>query len=303
MRDALWLYSNSAGLGHNTGDAHPENTRRLMTLRAMFESDYPELTHIDRVDALLPLDWLKTVHAPELIDTLSTTKTAQIDGDTILSPGSWLAALEAASIAAQASRDVINGRTNAAFCALRPPGHHAEYARAMGFCLLNNAVIAALKALENEECDKVAIIDWDAHHGNGTEDLVRRRKTDDIHYLSTHEWPLFPGTGGPDAPDHPMITNRVLSSCSGSESFRAVFEKEILPVIEHHAPDILVISAGFDAHRDDPLATLTWDEEDYAWATQMLKVLGKPMIFVLEGGYDLFALENSVTAVIDTLIT
>ena len=302
MSERLRLYSNPSGLDHDTGDYHPENRQRLISLRTLFTHDYPQITHIEHAPAV-SLDWLKTIHAPNLIEFLKTSAPARIDGDTVLSPGSWQAALDAAALACAAIADIQTGHTDYGFCALRPPGHHAEYDRCMGFCLLNHAYIAAIKALESDMCQTIAIIDWDVHHGNGTEHLIRNSHRGDIHYLSTHEWPLFPGTGGPDSPDHPMITNCPLPSGSGSAAFRDAFEQDIIPALQRIAPDLIIVSAGFDAHRDDPLAGLNWDEQDYEWATGRLRWLDRPMLFVLEGGYDLSVLENSVSAVLDCLLS
>lgn len=299
--EKLYLYSTPSGLDHNTGEQHPENGRRLLALRSLFTHDYPDIPHIDHIKPI-DIEWLKTIHTPEMVDYLRQTKNAQIDGDTILSPGSWQAALDSVSLACRAVDDVLNEKTLSAFCALRPPGHHAEYGRSMGFCLLNNAYCAAAHALKHDHCNRIAIVDWDVHHGNGTEHLVRTHKRNDIDYLSTHEWPLFPGTGGPDTPDHPNITNRALPSGSGSGPFRAAFSQEIIPVLNRIQPDLLIISAGFDAHADDPLASLMLSEDDFAWTTKQLQAIQPRMVMVLEGGYHVEALENCVDSVIEALI-
>ena len=295
------LYTNPSGLLHDTGSGHPENAQRLKALSNLFKHDYSHLKLTSKSKSK-ELEWLKTIHDPELIHQLSTSTPGHIDGDTVLSEHSWQAAVDAVSISCQAVDDVMNSVTQSAFCALRPPGHHAEYDQAMGFCLLNNVYCAAQHAVEQHDAKTIVIIDWDVHHGNGTDNLVRTHNPDGIYFFSTHQWPLFPGTGRPDEPAHPHIVNRPLAAGTSSTEFRSIYESEIFPRVKELNPDLILVSAGFDAHRDDPLASLNLDEEDFAFLTNGLKSIQSKMVLLLEGGYDLPSLENSVSSVLDALI-
>ncbi len=224
---------------------------------------------------------------------------ASIDGDTTVCPASWEAALRAAGAVCQAVGDIAAGKTVRAFCATRPPGHHAEPSQAMGFCLFNNIFIGALHAQENYGFKNIAIVDFDVHHGNGTEAMARFH--DRVFYASSHQWPLFPGTGLPENNIPGKIVNVPLAEGDGSAEFRAAWQEKIFPELKKFRPDLLMISAGFDAHRDDPLAGLNLTEEDFAWITEELRKIadeycGGKIVSVLEGGYHLEALKNSVSA-------
>jgi acetoin utilization deacetylase AcuC-like enzyme len=298
------LYLNTSGLQHNTGAHHPECIERLEALQSLFQD--MELSII----APQPVDFEKlcTAHPQSYVTAIQEAVpdhgTAHIDGDTILSPRSWEAIEDAASQAINAAEAVCQGAIKAAFCAGRPPGHHAEPAQAMGFCFINNAAVAALHALQQPGINRVAIIDFDVHHGNGTDTITRQH--DGLFYASTHQWPLFPGTGHEDDNLDGKIINRTLTAGDGTEAFQAAYTDHIFPAIEQFAPDLIIISAGFDAHKDDPLGGLDLTEDDFIWITKELMHIadthcdGK-IVSVLEGGYNLEALKSSVKAHISTL--
>jgi acetoin utilization deacetylase AcuC-like enzyme len=230
----------------------------------------------------------------------------RIDADTVMSPGTYEAALRGAGGAVQAVDEVMSGKVANAFVGMRPPGHHAERTRAMGFCFFNNAAIAARHAQRRHGAERVAIVDWDVHHGNGTQDIFWSDSS--VMYASTHEMPLYPGTGAlSERGEHNTIINAPLRSGDGGDVFREAFEVAILPRIDAFRPDLIVISAGFDAHWRDPLASLSLTEADFAWATKKLMDLaasrcGGRIVSVLEGGYDLEGLAKSVAAHVDALM-
>jgi acetoin utilization deacetylase AcuC-like enzyme len=230
----------------------------------------------------------------------------QIDGDTSMSAGSADAALRAAGGAIHAVDLVLGGIARTAFAAVRPPGHHAEPSRPMGFCLFNNAAIATAHAREVWGLARVAVLDFDVHHGNGTQAMFAERP--DLFYGSTHQHPCFPGTGRPwERGVANNIVNVGLLPGSGSAEFRAAWSNDILPALEHFAPDLLIISAGFDAHKADPLADLRLETEDFAWITDRLmdladRIAGGRVVSVLEGGYDLQALAAATTVHVRSLM-
>jgi acetoin utilization deacetylase AcuC-like enzyme len=222
---------------------------------------------------------------------------AQIEADTYLSPESFAVALCAAGSACAATDAVMEGQVRNAFVACRPPGHHAEGDRAMGFCLFNNVAIAARHAQKKHGVGRVAIVDWDVHHGNGTQAIFRNDAT--VLYASTHEMPLYPGTGAMAETGVGNIFNAPLAAGADGEAFAAAMRARILPAIDNFAPDLILISAGFDAHWRDPLASLNFKEEDFAWATDAVMEIaarrcGGRVVSVLEGGYDLTGLAQSV---------
>jgi acetoin utilization deacetylase AcuC-like enzyme len=303
------LYFHAACLDHDPGHGHPERPERLTAvLKAL---DAPEFKALDRRDAPMADPGLLTLgHPPAFVDRIlgmiPPHGRAMIDGDTIVSPGSREAALRAAGAVFAAVDAVAGGEAKNAFCAVRPPGHHAEPDQAMGFCLFNNVALAGLHARANHGLRRVAVIDFDVHHGNGTQAMYERDP--DLFYASTHQWPLYPGTGaererGIDG----NVVNAPLAAGSGSAEFRRAFERKILPALDAFRPEILLISAGFDAHADDPLASLNLVESDYGWATaEMCKVADKHakgrVVSALEGGYDLHALGVSAAAHVRALM-
>jgi acetoin utilization deacetylase AcuC-like enzyme len=229
-----------------------------------------------------------------------------LDSDTVLSPQSLNAALYAVGGAMRGIDAVFNKDAQNAFIAARPPGHHAESNCAMGFCLINTVAVAARYALEKYNCERIAIVDWDVHHGNGTQEIFWGDKR--IMYASSHEMPLFPGTGkASETGEHDNIVNAPLAPQSGSAEFKDAFTSIILPRVRAFSPDHIIISAGFDAHTLDPLGSLNLDETDFAWATYELMHIADDtaqgrLISVLEGGYDLIGLSKSVSAHVQALM-
>ena len=230
----------------------------------------------------------------------------QIDADTTMSPGTFAAALRAAGGAVHAVDEVMAGKAANAFVAVRPPGHHTETARPMGFCLFNNAAIAARHAQRKHGAERAAMIDFDVHHGNGSQDIFWDDAS--VMYASTHQMPLYPGTGAlSERGEHDTVVNAPLRPGDGGAKFREAFETRILPRLRDFKPDLVVISAGFDAHTRDPLANLNLLEADFAWATQKLMEIADAsaqgrVVSVLEGGYDLEGLAGSVAAHVTALM-
>ena len=251
---------------------------------------------------------LHLVHPSALVDhvlaPIKENERRRIDGDTVMSAGSAEAALRAAGAVCAAIDSVMAGEIDNAFCAVRPPGHHAEPGRAMGFCLFNNVAVGALYAREKHALGRIAVVDFDVHHGNGTQAAF---ETDgDLFYASTHQWPLYPGTGAPGETGVGNIVNVPLAAGSGSAEFRYAMSENVLPALEAFRPDMILVSAGFDAHRDDPLAGLKFCTEDYGWATARLAEIATGLcrgrlVSALEGGYDLSALADSVAVHVGAL--
>jgi acetoin utilization deacetylase AcuC-like enzyme len=296
------LYTHASCLGHDTGPGHPERIQRLVAILRLL--DDPLYAALDRRDAPeATLDQLARIHTRAYIDEVFAAIPAvgqgELDGDTVLSPGSGAAALHAAGAVTAAVGAVLKGELTNAFCAVRPPGHHAERDLAMGFCIFNNVAVGAAEALDAFGLDRVAIFDFDVHHGNGTQHIFDHDPR--VLYASTHQSPLYPGTGARTEKGVGNIVNAPLPPYAGSEEFRDAVEEIILPALEKFRPDLLLISAGFDAHRADPLASLEFETEDYSWVTDQLVTLaaglcGGRIVSTLEGGYDLNALAESVTA-------
>jgi acetoin utilization deacetylase AcuC-like enzyme len=303
------LLTHPACLDHDPGDFHPESPARLRAVLAALEA--PEFAGLDRRAAPeADRDDLARVHPPQLIEDLLAAVPqaglAALDADTILSPGSGRAALRAAGAVAAAVDAVMAGEARTAFCAVRPPGHHAEPRRPMGFCLFNNIAVGALRARAVHRLDRIAAIDFDVHHGNGTQ--ARFAGDAGLFYASTHQSPLYPGTGRADETGIAgNIVNVPLRPMSGSVEFRRAFNEFILPALEDFRPDFILISAGFDAHRADPLAQLMLLDEDYAWVTERLlscasRQCDGRLVSTLEGGYDLDALATSAAAHVRALM-
>jgi acetoin utilization deacetylase AcuC-like enzyme len=303
------LYTHQACLDHDPGRYHPESPDRL---RAVLEAlDAPEFARLDRREAPeASLDDIARVHPRGFVERMLAAVPASghagIDADTILSPASGRAALHAAGAVVAAVDAVVAGEANNAFCAVRPPGHHAEPLRAMGFCLFNNVAIGALRAREVHGLNRVAVVDFDVHHGNGTQACFYDASS--LFYASTHQFPLYPGTGAASETGVGNIVNVPLPPMAGSRQFRLGFSRDILPALDAFRPEIVLISAGFDAHRSDPLAQLLLDEADYSWVTEELVAIarrhaGGRMVATLEGGYDLAALGASAAAHVRVLMS
>ena len=303
------LISHPSYLGHLTPAGHPERPDRLRAIAAHL--DGTAFGKLERRDAVRgSREAILRVHPERFVTAIEEAVPAQglvrIDADTSMSPGSWEAALHGVGAAQQGVDEILAGSARHVFCAVRPPGHHAETVRAMGFCLFNNAAIAARHAQKSHGLERVAIVDWDGHHGNGTQQVFWADAS--VMYCSTHEMPLYPGTGArSERGEHDTIVNAPLKAGDGGTEFRAAFETAILPRIAEFRPELMVISAGFDAHWRDPLANLKLLEADFAWATEQLMAIadrhcGGRVLSLLEGGYDLEGLAKSVGAHIDTLM-
>jgi len=303
------LFTHPACLEHDPGRHHPEGPARL---RAVFDAlADPEFARLERREAPeAALEDLLRVHprphVERLLRAVPKSGHVGIDADTILSPASGAAALRAAGAVVAAVDAVIAREADNAFCAVRPPGHHAEPERAMGFCLFNNIAVGALRARVAHQLQRIAVIDFDVHHGNGTQAAFEA--DDGLLYASTHQSPLYPGTGSASETGVGNIVNVPLRPMAGSSQFRAGMTQRILPALEAFRPQLLLISAGFDAHRCDPLAQLLLDEEDYIWITEKLieiayRHAGGRLVSALEGGYDLAALGASAAAHIRVLMS
>ena len=294
------IHTHPACLQHETGSGHPESPARL---RAVLQAlDDPRFANVDRVEApRATRGQLLRVHDAAYVDGIfaNAGHSLRLDPDTVMSPDSLEAALRAAGAACAAVDDILEGKTQRAFCAVRPPGHHATRDTAMGFCIFNSVAVAAAHALEQHGLERVAIIDFDVHHGNGTQDIFCNDPR--VLYLSSHQMPLYPGTGSRNERGAGNIVNAPLSPGAGSREFRAAWDEILLPALDAHRPHLLLVSAGFDAHRDDPLAELPLDSDDYALITQRLRSLADThaqgrMVSALEGGYDLSALQECSAA-------
>ncbi len=303
----MLLFTHSAMLRHQPPLGHPEHPGRLQAVL-----DGIAHMKLDRREApLASRDTILRVHSAAFVDALELAfaeargASVRLDPDTFLSAGSREAAYRAAGACVAAVDAVLGGEGDMAFCAVRPPGHHAEPASAMGFCIFNNIAIAALHALEAHGLKRVAVVDFDVHHGNGTQSVAEREPR--LFFASTHQAPLYPGTGFADerGPDN-NIVNAPLPPGAGSALWRAAMETSVLPALDTFAPQLILVSAGFDAHRDDPLAQMELETEDFAWVGGRLRALSlqhckDKLVATLEGGYDLAALAGSVAAFLAAL--
>jgi len=298
---STYLYSHPSCVQHDPGPTHPECPERL---KAVLDGlDDRPFQHLSRHEAPeIDLQLVEMVHQPyyveKIVENVPDQGRVHLDPDTVMSPQSLEATRRSSGAAVEAVDRVIAGDATNAFCAVRPPGHHAESSRAMGFCLFNGAAIAAFHARSAHKLDRVAVIDFDVHHGNGTQHSFEAEPN--LFYGSSHQWPAYPGTGQENETGcADNIWNFPLSPGSGSAAFRRGYEKRILPALRHFAPDLLIISAGFDAHSRDPLAQLELQTDDYRWVTEQLLDIASEccdgrVVSLLEGGYDLQALRESV---------
>ncbi|MBU8899481.1 histone deacetylase family protein [Corallococcus sp. M34] len=305
------LVTHPAYARHEPPARHPERVDRILAVEnALADPLFAPLMRIQAPEASIkmitechPLAYAETLRR---LSPRDGEKPVQIDGDTSMSSGSFEAALRGVGGAALAVDYVMTGKTRNAFSASRPPGHHAEPKRAMGFCLFNNVAIAARHAQRAHGAERVAILDFDVHHGNGTQAIFWNDPT--VLYASTHQMPLYPGTGAvSETGEAGTIVNAPLRPGQGGREFREAMQSVILPRMLNFAPDLILISAGFDAHERDPLGSLHFVEDDYAWATSRLleladKTAGGRIVSVLEGGYDLTALARSAAVHVATLM-
>ncbi len=301
------LFTHPSATGHDTGLGHPECPARIGAVLTALET--PEFSTLLREIAPPAVEaMLRAAHTDAHVDamlSLPEDRFVQIDGDTFHSPGSREAALRGAGGACAAVDAVMEGWASAAFVAMRPPGHHAEADRAMGFCLFNNAAVAAHHARTRWGLTRIAVVDFDVHHGNGTQDIFERDPN--LFYASSHQHPCYPGTGLAHERGVGNIVNAPLPPGSGSAEFRAAWTNIILPQLNAFAPELLIISAGFDAHAADPLAQLRLREPDFTWITAQLLAVADAhcpgrIVSLLEGGYDLDALASSAAAHVRALM-
>ncbi|MEM9476739.1 MAG: histone deacetylase family protein [Pseudomonadota bacterium] len=303
------LYHHAAFEGHVTTPGHPERAARLQAIKAALSA--PEFDALDRRDA--PMGQVADVlrcHPQDYVDRVTDAIPEEgwvaLDGDTHVMAGSLEAAMRAVGANCAALDAVLGGDVQNAFVACRPPGHHAEKATAMGFCLFGSVSIAAKYALEVHGLDRVAVVDFDVHHGNGTQDLLWDEPR--VLFVSSHQMPLYPGTGAAhETGAHDNIMNLPLAPMTGGVAMQRAYSDEVLPALDDFAPELVLISAGFDAHADDPLANLLWHDEDFAWVTQAICDVadahaGGRVVSTLEGGYDLNALGASVAAHVRVLM-
>jgi len=304
----LRLYTHPACLLHDPGPGHAERPARLhAVLQAL---DHDRFAALDRIEAPQAIrEQLQRVHSAahirEILLGAPPDDMLALDPDTVMGPGSTEAALRAAGAMVAAVDAVLGGSARRAFCAVRPPGHHATRDQAMGFCLFNNIAVGAAHALVAHGLKRVAIADFDVHHGNGTQAIFEHEPR--VLFASSHQSPLYPDSGREDERGVGNIVNGTLSPGAGSHEFRELWDSVLLPRLHAFKPQLVLVSAGFDAHRNDPLADIRLGQEDYAWITERLAALadahaGGRLISTLEGGYDLAALAASVSAHVGALM-
>ncbi len=308
------LITHPSFVNHDTGPGHPERPDRMRAIDKVLAHEM--FNDLKREEA--PLrddveDWITRAHPQRYLDAVKAARPAEgedpvrLDPDTVLSSGSWEPALRAVGAGLHAVDQVMNADSGIrkVFCQVRPCGHHAEKERAMGFCIFNNIAIAAMYAREKYGAERVAVVDFDVHHGNGTQDIFWSEK--DLFFGSTHQMPLYPGTGAERETGVGNIFNAPLRPNDGGEPFREAMRSRILPALHDFSPDLVFISAGFDAHEADPLASLQLREDDFAWITDELceaaeKSAKGRVVSMLEGGYDLTALARSVAVHVKILM-
>jgi acetoin utilization deacetylase AcuC-like enzyme len=301
--------THSAYLEHLTPLGHPERPDRMRAIEQVLErEDFQDL--IRETAPLATIDQIARAHPRAFVEHLQHSVPSEgvlrLDSDTAMSPGSFEAALRASGAAIRAVDEVMTGQVDNAFSAHRPPGHHAEPMTAMGFCLFNHAAVAARHAQAEHGAERVAIVDFDVHHGNGTQAIFWSDPT--VFYASTHQMPLYPGTGAKgETGEADNICNAPLSAGDEGFQFKDAMSSRVLPALEAFRPDLIIISAGFDAHHRDPLAEVNLVEADFAWATKRLMEVADRrcegrVVSLLEGGYDLVGLSRSVAAHVGALM-
>ena len=292
---------------HEMGAHHPESPARLGAIHDQLLSSGLDLILQHHDAPLASREQLCRAHDAEYVEYIFQKAPkegrAWLDPDTSMNPHSLSAALRAAGAVVLGVDLVMKGQSSAVFCNVRPPGHHAEHNKAMGFCIFNNIAVGAAHALQVHKLKRVAIVDFDVHHGNGTEDIFR--ETPEVLYCSTFQHPFYPDTGTDDAPEH--IVNVPLPAGTDSQAFRAAVESYWLPKLESFQPELILISAGFDAHIEDDMANLHLGDQDFAWVTRAIKIIADKyakgrIVSTLEGGYALSALGRSVAAHINSLL-
>ncbi len=295
--------------GHDMGPGHPEQPARLRAIEQALEHERFQLLAREqaaRGEAAQVIRCHPEAYFRSLEEAAPGAGVVHLDGDTSMGPGTWEAAMHAVGAACQAVDEVMGKRAANAFVAMRPPGHHAETSTPMGFCFFNNAAIAARHAQAVHGAQRIAIMDFDVHHGNGTQDIFWADKS--VMYASTHQMPLYPGTGARgECGEHDTIVNAPMPAGADGVVFREAMESVVLPRLAAFRPDLVIVSAGFDAHRRDPLAQINLNEDDFAWATGKLMDVaeasaGGRVVSLLEGGYDLDALGRSVAAHVAALM-
>ncbi len=312
MKSKTGIFFDEIFSRHDTGSMHPESVSRIGAILQQLRNGPLWQECNLPVSRQATEDELHLVHDRRHIEHVRSacaTGPTQLDPDTVVSQDSWQAALYAAGAGIEAVEKVLTGELQNAFCLVRPPGHHAERDRAMGFCLFNNIAIAARHAVEQHQLERVLIVDWDVHHGNGTQDAFYTEK--DVYFVSLHQWPLYPGTGHPDETGSGAGTgytkNIIFAPLTDAQEYLDRFRSELDAIIRHYRPQLILISAGFDAHADDPLAQLLLHETHFAEMTRFLaeaadQWCGGRLVSLLEGGYDLNALARSVEAHVQVLV-
>ena len=305
---ATLLLHHPSFANHQTSAGHPERPDRYRAVEAVLGQQEFDALVRERAE-VADLDTTRYVHTNRYVDELEAARPNEgyvyLDGDTMMEPSTWEVVLRAVGGTLQAVDKVLDGEVRNAFVACRPPGHHAESERAMGFCLFNNIGIGARHAQKKHGLKRVAIVDFDVHHGNGTQEIFYSDPS--VLYASTHQMPLYPGTGAARETGVGNIFNAPLAPGDGGAKLREAFEGKILPALDTFKPELIIVSAGFDAHERDPLGSLRMVESDYAWVTRKLMELAEKncegrLVSVLEGGYDLQGLSGSVAAHVGELM-
>ncbi len=304
---SIAIYLDDASLGHRPPEGHPERPARYAAAKQRLDEDdlarlprrAPKAASRAALERAHPKDYVDAILGAEKPDAM-----VMLDGDTVMGPGSTEAALKAAGAAVDAVDAVLDGEISRAFCLVRPPGHHAEPARPMGFCFFNSIAVAALHAEAAHGLERVAVLDFDVHHGNGTQAIFWDRPS--VLFASSHQMPLFPGTGAADERGAGNIFNAPLRPGDGGPEFRRAWERALLPAVDAFKPELILVSAGFDAHVRDPLAQIEAEADDFAWITRRIAELATAhadgrIVALLEGGYDLTGLAQSLAAHVHAL--